>query len=82
MKNFREVLIEHIESMKDRPPAEIAEEVRDTYPDITLEDAQRIGDGLIALLTARTLAEQKQREKEYTAIHAELKRKYRKSGKR
>lgn len=82
MKTISEIAREMIEGMKDRPPEETAREVRDTYPDITLEDAKRINDGLHALLTARTQADQDRLEKEYKALHAELKKKYRKSGKR
>ena len=63
-----------------KSPAQVAREVEDTYPHITLEDAQRIRDGLKALITATDKADQKKRERSYIALHAELKRKYRKSG--
>lgn len=73
---LRQALEDHIR----KTPAQVAKEVSSTYPAITLQDAQRIRDGLTAVLTARTKPEQAQREKEYIALHRELKRKYRKSG--
>ena len=71
-----------LEVMGKRPPEAIAEDVKDTYPDISLEDAQRIRDGLLAVLTAGTRAELNERGREYKALHTELKKRYGKSGKR
>ena len=79
--SLRESAIAVLEAMRNSPPETIADNVKDTYPDITTEDAQRIKDGLLAFMDSRTQREHSQREREYKALHAELRKKYRKSGK-
>ena len=74
--DLREALQKELEIEKARPAEEVADSVRDTYPDISLEDAQRIKDGLIAIMTARTRADLRRHGRAYKALHAELKRKY------
>jgi uncharacterized protein with HEPN domain len=69
-----------LQQMGSCPPENIAEEVRETYPDITLEDAARLRDGLTAITKARTPADRYRIQREYKALHAELRSKYRKSG--
>lgn len=80
--SVRESAIAMLEAMRNSPPDAIADDVRDTYPAITLEDAQRIKDGLLAIFDSKTRAEQDRRGREYKALHAELRKKYGKSGKR
>lgn len=62
------------------PPENIAEEARETYPDITLEDAVRLRDGLASIVNAKTPADINRLQREYKALHAELRSKYKKSG--
>lgn len=80
-KSFREHAIAMLEAYRNAPPEQTQEELRDTYPDISLEDAERVKAGLLSLLDAKDRREQSQREREYKALHAELKRKYKKGGK-
>lgn len=80
-KTLRDRLIERLEAYRIEPPEQTQEELRDTYPDISLEDAERVKTGLLSLLDAKDRREQSQREREYKALHAELKRKYKKGGK-
>lgn len=81
-KSFREGLIAMLEEYRQAPPDGTQEELQDTYKGITLEDAKRVKEGLTALLDSKTRKEQRQREREYKALHAELRKKYkRKSGK-
>lgn len=82
MNSLRDTARAMVEGMKNSPPEAIADDVRDTYPDITLEDATRIRDGLTAIFTASTRAELDRLGREYKALHAELRKKYGKSGKR
>ena len=77
---FREELKRVLDAQLEKPPEQVAREVSDTYPHITLEDAQRITDGLGAVLTARP-EDLKKMEREYIDLHKELRKKYRKSGK-
>lgn len=80
-KSFREGLIAMLEEYRQAPPEGTQEELQDTYKGITLEDAKRVKEGLTALLDSKTREEQRQREREYKALHAELRKKYkRKSG--
>ena len=80
-KTLRESLIEAIEDYRSTPPKIIQKELEETYPAITLEDAKRVQGGLLSLLDAGGKEELHQREREYKALHTELKKKYRKSGK-
>lgn len=81
-KSFREGLIAMLEEYRQAPPESTQEELQDTYSGITLEDAKRVKEGLTALLDSHTREEQRLREREYKALHAELRKKYkRKSGK-
>lgn len=66
-------------ALVDRSAENIARDVNDTYPNITTEDATRIRDGLTALLTAEP-GEVDRLKEEYKALHAELRKRYRKSG--
>ena len=79
--SLRESAIAVLEAMRNSPPEAIADSVKDTYPAITLEDAQRIRDSFLALVDSKTQEEHSRREREYKALHAELREKYRKSGK-
>ena len=79
--SFRETARAVIEKTKQSQPEDIAEVVSDTYPDITIEDATRIRDGLTAVMRAGTPAELDRLKREYKALHTELRKKYRKSGK-
>lgn len=78
--SFRDSMLAILEEYRKAPPEGTQRELEDTYPAITLEDAKRVKAGMLALLDAKDRAEQRQREREYKALHAELKRKYRKSG--
>lgn len=81
-KSFRGGLIAMLEEYRQTPPEGTQAELQDTYSGITLEDAKRVKEGLTALLDSQTREEQRQREREYKALHAELRKKYkRKSGK-
>ena len=81
-KTFRESAIAMLEAYREAPPEGTQEELQDTYKGITLEDAKRVKDGLLALLDSKTREEQRQRQREYTALHAELRKKYKnRSGK-
>lgn len=73
--------IKALNAFRATPADQIADDVRDTYPDITPEDAQRIKSGLLAVLDSKTKAEQAQRGREYRTLHAELRKKYRTGGK-
>lgn len=79
-ETLTETLRRAVNEQLQKPAEQVAREVSDTYPHITLEDAQRITDGLGALLTASP-KELRKREREYIELHKELKRKYKKSGK-
>lgn len=59
--SLRESAIASLEAMRNSPPDAIADDVRNTYPAITLEDAQRIKDGLLAILSSKKKAEQDRR---------------------
>lgn len=77
-----ESLKEMLEEYKLAPAEGTQEELQDTYPNITIEDAQRVKDGLTALLESHTAEEQRKLQREYRALHSELRKKYkRKSGK-
>ena len=78
MNTFREAVRTALESTGSSSPEDIAETVKDTYPDITLEDATRIRDGLGAIVTAKTQEEARRRRSEYKALHDELRKKYKK----
>lgn len=81
-KSFREGLIAMLEEYRQAPPEGTQAELQDTYSGITLEDAKRVKEGLTALLDSQTREEQRQREREYKALHAELRKKHRrKNGK-
>ena len=71
-------LREMLEEYRLAPAEGTQEELQSTYRGITLEDAQRVKDGLTALLDATTQEEQKKQEKQYKALHAELRKKYKK----
>ena len=77
-KTLRELLIERLEEYREAPIEETRQELSNKYPDITLEDAKRIKDGLLSTLDAPSKAEQDQRQREYKALHDEMKRKYKK----
>ena len=80
-KNIHDTARAMLEAYRVAPLEGIREDVSDTYPHITIEDTGRIREGLLAVLDSKTASEQREREREYIALHAELKRKYRKSGK-
>ena len=80
-KSLKESAITMLEAYRRAPATGTHEELQDTYRGITLEDAQRVKDGLIATLDAKTQTEQRQKLREYKALHNELKKKYKKSGK-
>lgn len=67
-----------LEAYREAPPEGTQEELQDTYKGITLEDAKRVKDGLLALLDSKTKEEQDRVVKEYKALHAELRKKYKK----
>lgn len=77
-KTFRESAIAMLEAYREAPPEGTQEELQDTYKGITLEDAKRVKDGLLALLDSKTKEEQDRVVKEYKALHAELRKKYKK----
>ena len=80
MSSLRNLAVKILERMKNSPPEVTAAEVADTYPHISLEDAKRIQDGITDALGARSLEDRRRVLREYTALHAELRKKYRKSG--
>lgn len=80
MESIRETLIRVIGALTVAPAGTIADQVRDKYPDITLEDATRIREGLTAVITATNEEEVKRLKAEYIALHKELGKRYRKSG--
>lgn len=71
-------LREMLEEYRLAPAEGTQEELQSIYPNITLEDAQRVKDGLTALLDARTTEDHKKQEKQYKALHTELGKKYKK----
>lgn len=77
-KTFRESAIAMLEAYREAPPEGTQEELQDTYKGITLEDAKRVKDGLLALLDSKTKEEQDRVTREYKALHAELRKKYKK----
>ena len=79
-KTIGEALREALEKEKLKTPEELQQQLEDTYRGITKEDAVRIRDGMTALLDANTKQERDQVAKDYKALIAELKRKYKKSG--
>lgn len=80
MESIRETLLRVIGALTVAPAGAIADQVRDRYPDITLEDAIRIRDVLTAVITATDMEEVKRLKAEYIALHKELRKRYRKSG--
>lgn len=79
--SFRDIFLEVLEEYRIAPPEGTREELSDTYPAITLEDAERVKAGLVAIMDAKDSKEQNRRIRDYKALHAELKRKYKKGGK-
>ena len=79
-KAMRETLRDMLERYMDTPPEITRENLKEKYPDITLEDARRVKEGLLAFIHSKTKQEQRQRGKEYKALHDELKKKYRSKG--
>lgn len=75
-----ERLREALERERLKTPEQLQLELEDTYRGISKEDAVRIRDGMTALLDANTKAERDQVGKDYRKLHAELKKKYKKSG--
>lgn len=80
MDSFRDRARAGLQQIGNAPPDGIRDILREEYPDITLEEAGRVRDSMVAMLTAKTQEEKEGLEKEYTALHAELKKKYKKSG--
>lgn len=81
-KGFKDSALAVLNAYREIAPERIKEDLEDTYPDITLQDALRIKTGMLDLFNCKTKEEQRQRERDYKALHAEMKRKYKtKSGK-
>ena len=78
--DFKSKIIKALGELKEAPSEYTQEELRETYPAITLEDAKRVKQSLLDLLEAKTEAERVKAEKAYKAVHAELRKKYKKSG--
>ena len=80
-KSLRDSAIAMLEAYRKAPATGTQAELQDTYTGITLEEAQKVKAGLLAVLDAKTEREQAQKLKEYNALHKELRGKYKKSGK-
>lgn len=81
MSDFRESARKAIQAIGTLPPENITAILREEYPQATVEDAERVRKNLVALFNAKTKEEQKKLGKEQKAIHEELEKKYKKSGK-
>ena len=75
-----EMLREALEREKLKTPEQMQMALEDTYWGISKEDAVRVRAGMTALLDANTKAERDQVGRDYRRLHAELKKKYKKSG--
>lgn len=82
MESIREVLARALKALLEQSAESLARDVSDKYPGITPQDAVRIREGLTALLTVESEEEKAQLEAEYKALHAELRKRYRKSGRK
>lgn len=78
MSSIDYTYMEELHRLREETPEEMACRMRDAYPDITAEDAKRLQKGLLAVLAPRSYADLMKSGKEYTALLAELKKKYRK----
>ena len=81
MSSFRESAKKAMLSIEKLPPENIVAILREEYPQATLEEAERVRQNIVALFKASTKEDQDRLEKEHRAIHAELEKKYKKSGK-
>ena len=79
-KTLRDYILEALERERQKTPSQLQADLADKYNGITPEDAVAVRDGLLAVMDAKTRGEQRQRELEYRELHAELGKKYRKSG--
>ena len=81
MTMLGDMVREMLEKEREAPPEKIQRELNGRYPHISLEDAERVRDGLTGSLLAPTKEEQNKRIKDYKALHRELKMKYGQRGK-
>ena len=78
---LREKLREALEKEREKTPEQLQRDLEDTYKGITPEDAVRIRDSIVAVLDIKTQQEKDQLTADYKRLHAELRKKYGKSGK-
>lgn len=89
MESLREHVAEKLrgvaQTYRDRPIELVVMDLQENYPRISLQDAQRVKEKLLALFTATAEAQPKEVQdrlvKEYKDLQRELGKKYRKSGK-
>ena len=75
-KTLRESALSILEAYRNEPIEGTVKNLREKYPNITLEESRQVKRAMLAIIDSKTKEEQSQRGREYKELHKSLEKKY------